>query len=529
MLNNVGWAKAAALFADDVPTTQGMVGTSSAKSAAAFAHPTSQGIERMKYKTIAELSKELSTRKISSVELTQFFLDRIKNYDNKLNSFITVTEEYALNVAKEADKKLASHTAGPLTGIPIAQKDIFCTEGVLTTCGSKILGNFISPYDATSVNNLKKAGTVMLGKTNMDEFAMGSSNENSFYGPVKNPWDLERVPGGSSGGSAAAVAAYLTPAATGTDTGGSIRQPAALCNITGLKPTYGRVSRYGMIAFASSLDQGGLFAHTAEDVAMLLGAMAGFDERDSTSVDKTVPDYTKTLNDSIKGLRIGVPKEFFSAGIDPEIASLIQTAIKEYEKLGASIHEISLPNSPLSIPAYYVVAPAECSSNLARFDGVRYGYRCQDPIDLEDLYKRSRSEGFGAEVKRRIMIGTYALSAGYYDAYYLKAQQIRCLIRNEFVAAFKNVDVIMGPTSPTAAFKLGEKTDDPISMYLSDIYTIAVNLAGLPGMSIPAGFVRGLPIGLQLIGNYFEEARLLNIAHTYQKATDWHTRTPEGF
>jgi aspartyl-tRNA(Asn)/glutamyl-tRNA(Gln) amidotransferase subunit A len=483
----------------------------------------------MQHKTIAELSNDLSTRKISSTELTQFFLDRIKRFDKQLNSFITVTEEHALNAAKEADKQLANGNAGPLTGIPIAQKDIFCTQGVLTTCGSKILYNFVSTYDATVVKQFKQAGTVMVGKTNMDEFAMGSSNETSFYGPVKNPWNLETVPGGSSGGSAAAVAAGFIPGATGTDTGGSIRQPAALCGITGLKPTYGRVSRFGMIAFASSLDQGGPFARTAEDVAMLLNAMSGFDPNDSTSVDRPVPDYTKNLNDSLKGLRIGLPKEFFDEGLDPEVEKLVHAAIKEYEKLGATIHEISLPSSPLSIPAYYVVAPAECSSNLARFDGVRYGYRCQNPKDLEDLYKRSRSEGFGSEVKRRIMIGTYALSAGYYDAYYLKAQKIRGLIREDFAEAFKNVDVIMGPTAPTPAFKLGEKTDDPISMYLSDIYTIAVNLAGLPGMSIPAGFVRGLPIGLQLIGNYFEEARLLNVAHAYQKATDWHTRTPEGF
>jgi aspartyl-tRNA(Asn)/glutamyl-tRNA(Gln) amidotransferase subunit A len=483
----------------------------------------------MTHKTIAELSKDLSARKISSTELTQFFLERIKRFDKELNSFITVTEEYALAAAKEADKKIAAGQAGPLTGIPIAQKDIFCTQGIRTSCGSKMLDNFISPYDATIIKQFNQAGMVMLGKTNMDEFAMGSSNENSFYGNVKNPWDLERVPGGSSGGSAAAVAAYLAPGSTGTDTGGSIRQPAALCNITGLKPTYGRVSRFGMIAFASSLDQGGLFARSSEDVAMMLNSMAGFDPNDSTSVNKPVPDYTKNLNDSMQGLRIGVPKEFFGEGLDADVANSIQAAIKEYEKLGATIHEISLPNSSLSIPAYYIVAPAECSSNLARFDGVRYGYRCENPVDLEDLYKRSRSEGFGAEVKRRIMIGTYALSSGYYDAYYLKAQKIRGLIRNDFVEAFKTVDVIMGPTTPTPAFKLGEKTDDPISMYLSDIYTIAVNLAGLPGMSIPAGFVNNLPIGLQLIGNYFEESRLLNVAHAYQKATDWHTRMPEGF
>lgn len=483
----------------------------------------------MIYKTISELSHDLAAKKISSLELTQSFLTRIKQFDKQLNSFITLTEEEAIKAAKHADEVIAAGKAGPLTGIPIAQKDIFCTQGILTSCGSKMLSNYISPYDATVVKQFKNAGTVMLGKTNMDEFAMGSSNENSYYGPVKNPWDLTRVPGGSSGGSAAAVAAYLTPAATGTDTGGSIRQPAALCNITGLKPTYGRVSRFGMVAFASSLDQGGIFTRTAEDAAMMLNVMAGFDPHDSTSVDQPVPDYTQHLNADLTGLRIGLPKEFFGEGLDPAIADIIHTAIKEYEKLGATVQEIRLPNSHLSIPAYYIVAPAECSSNLARFDGVRYGYRCKDPVDLEDLYKRSRSEGFGAEVKRRIIIGTYALSAGYYDAYYLKAQQIRGLIRQDFTDAFKKVDVIMGPTTPTTAFKIGEKADDPISMYLSDIYTIAVNLAGLPGMSIPAGFASKLPVGLQMIGNYFEESRMLNAAHRYQKATDWHTRRAEGF
>jgi len=483
----------------------------------------------MHYKTIAELSRDLASKKISSVELTQHFLDRIQKLDGKLNSFITVTPEKALKDAKRADEWLASGKGGPLTGIPIAQKDIFCTKDIKTSCGSKILDNFISPYDATVVTKFNEAGTVLLGKTNMDEFAMGSSNETSYHGPVKNPWDLERIPGGSSGGSAAAVAAWLTPGATGTDTGGSIRQPAALSGITGIKPTYGRVSRYGMIAYASSLDQGGPMARTAEDAAMLLNAMSGFDPHDSTSVDKAVPDFTATLNDSIAGLRIGLPKEFFEEGLDSDIAKAIEAAIKEYEKLGATVHDIHLPNTALSIPAYYVIAPAECSSNLARFDGVRYGHRCENPVDLEDLYKRSRSEGFGNEVKRRIMIGTYALSAGYYDAYYLKAQKMRGLIRRDFMEAFQKVDVIAGPTSPTPAFKLGEKTSDPISMYLSDIYTIAVNLAGLPGISIPAGFTKGLPIGLQLIGNYFAEARLLNIAHQYQTVTDWHTRTPEGF
>ncbi len=481
------------------------------------------------HKTIAELSNDLHAKKISSVELTQQFLERIKKLDKTLNSFITVTEEIALQDAKTADAQLAKGQASPLTGIPFAQKDIFCTQGSKTSCGSKMLDNFISPYDATVIKNFKKAGTVLLGKTNMDEFAMGSSNETSFYGPVKNPWNTDMVPGGSSGGSAAAVAAYLAPGATGTDTGGSIRQPAALCGISGLKPTYGRVSRYGMIAFASSLDQGGPFAKTAEDLALMMNVMAGFDERDSTSVDHPVPDYTATLNDSIQGLRIGLPKEYFGEGLESNVAKVIEAAIKEYEKLGATIHEVSLPNTTLSIPAYYVIAPAECSSNLARYDGVRFGHRCKDPIDLEDLYKRSRSEGFGSEVTRRIMVGTYALSAGYYDAYYLKAQKIRGLIRRDFIDAFKNVDVLMGPTTPSTAFKIGEKTNDPISMYLSDIYTIAINLAGLPAMSIPAGFVNKLPVGLQLIGNMFTEARLLNIAHSFQTATDWHTHTPEGF
>lgn len=483
----------------------------------------------MHHKTMAELSQELQAKRISSAELTDIFLNRINKLDKKLNSFITVTEETAKAAAKAADSQRAQGKAGPLTGIPIAQKDIFCTDGIKTSCGSKMLDNFIAPYNATIINKFNEAGMVMLGKTNMDEFAMGSSNENSYYGPVRNPWNTDHVPGGSSGGSAAAVAASLAPAATGTDTGGSIRQPAGLTNITGLKPTYGRVSRYGMIAFASSLDQGGPFAKSAEDVALLMNVMAGFDEKDSTSVNQPVPDYTAALNDSIKGLRIGLPKEYFSEGLNSEVAQVIETAIKEYEKLGAVVKEISLPNTELACPAYYVIAPAECSSNLARFDGVRYGYRCNNPKDLEDLYKRTRSEGFGSEVKRRIMIGTYVLSAGYYDAYYLKAQRIRRLIRDDFVAAFNNVDVILSPTSPTPAFKLGEKTSDPLSMYLSDIYTIAINLAGLPAMSVPAGFVHGLPIGMQLIGNLFGEAKLLNVAHQYQKITDWHKRIPEGF
>ncbi len=481
------------------------------------------------HKTLAELATDLAEKRISSVELTTHYLKRIKELDGQINAFITVCEESALNSAKAADALRAAGKATRLTGMPIAQKDIFCTAGIKTSCGSKMLDTFVAPYDATVITRFKDAGTIMLGKTNMDEFAMGSSNETSFYGPVKNPWDLERVPGGSSGGSSAAVAAGFAPAATGTDTGGSIRQPAALCNLTGLKPTYGRVSRYGMIAFASSLDQGGPFAKSAEDVALLMNVMAGFDEKDSTSVNQSVPDYTATLNQPIKGLRIGLPKEYFSDGLNPDVAKTIDAAIKEFEKLGATVHEISLPNTHLSSPAYYVIAPAECSSNLARYDGVRYGYRCAHPKDLEDLYKRSRSEGFGSEVQRRIMVGTYVLSAGYYDAYYLKAQKVRRLIRDDFAKAFESVDVILSPTTPTPAFKLGEKTSDPISMYLSDIYTIAVNLAGLPGMSIPAGFVNDLPIGLQLIGNLFAEEKLLNVAHQYQTVTDWHKRTPKGY
>ncbi len=480
-------------------------------------------------KTIAELSADLHAGEYSSEHLTRAFLARIEQFNPQLNALVTVTAEQALADARVADARLKAGTAGPLTGIPLVQKDIFCTKGVKTSCGSRMLDNFIAPYDATTVIKLKNAGMVMVGKSNMDEFAMGSSNETSYYGPVKNPWDTAAVPGGSSGGSAAAVAARLAPVATGTDTGGSIRQPAALCGITGIKPTYGRVSRYGMIAFASSLDQGGPMARTAEDCALVLGAMAGFDERDSTSVDMPVPDYRATLNDSIQGLKIGLPKEYFGEGLDAQVAQVIDDAIKQYRALGAEVVEISLPNTQLAVPTYYVVAPAECSSNLSRFDGVRFGYRCENPHDLLDLYKRSRGEGFGPEVKRRIMIGTYALSAGYYDAYYIKAQQLRRLISDDFIQAFKQVDVIMGPTSPTVAFNIGEKVADPVTMYLSDIYTIAVNLAGLPGMSIPAGFVGKRPVGLQLIGNYFAEARLLNVAHKYQQATDWHDRVPEGF
>ncbi|MFO1418038.1 MAG: Asp-tRNA(Asn)/Glu-tRNA(Gln) amidotransferase subunit GatA [Methylotetracoccus sp.] len=479
--------------------------------------------------TIAELAEGLRTKRFSSVELTECFLKRIRSLDDKLNSFITVTEDQALQQARAADARLAAGEAGPLTGVPIAQKDIFCTRGVRTSCGSRMLDNFVAPYDATVVERFGEAGTVMLGKLNMDEFAMGSSNETSYYGPVRNPWDGQTVPGGSSGGSAAAIAARLTPGATGTDTGGSIRQPAAFCGITGIKPTYGRVSRWGMIAFASSLDQGGPMARTAEDCALMLQVMAGFDPRDSTSLDRPVPDYRAALNRPLSGLRVGLPKEFFGDGLDADIASVIHAAVDELRRQGASVREISLPHMHLSVPAYYVVAPAECSSNLARYDGVRFGHRCAEPKDLHDLYMRSRGEGFGAEVQRRILIGTYALSAGYYDAYYLKAQKIRRLISDDFRKAFGEVDVIVGPTAPSVAFRFGEKTADPLSMYLSDIYTIAVNLAGLPGMSIPAGFAGKLPVGLQLIGDYFAEERLLNVAHRYQQATDWHQRMPPGF
>jgi aspartyl-tRNA(Asn)/glutamyl-tRNA(Gln) amidotransferase subunit A len=483
----------------------------------------------MHQKTLVELSADMQKGNLSSVELTRACLQRVSKYDGELNSFVTVVEEQALAAAQAADERIKTGNAGPLTGIPFAHKDIFCTRGVQTSCGSRMLDNFIAPYDATVTQKLLEAGAVMIGKTNMDEFAMGSSNETSFYGPVKNPWDETTVPGGSSGGSAAAVAARLVPASTGTDTGGSIRQPAALCGITGLKPTYGRVSRYGMIAFASSLDQGGAFTRTAEDAAVMLGTMAGFDSRDSTSVDRPVDDYLAGLNAPLKGLRIGLPKEYFGEGLDAGVAAVIEAALEEYRKLGATITDITLPNTHLSVPAYYIVAPAECSSNLSRFDGVRFGYRASDPKDLEDLYTRSRGEGFGEEVKRRILIGTYALSAGYYDAYYLQAQKVRRLIRDDFMQAFEQVDVIMGPTAPSVAFRLGEKADDPVSMYLSDIYTIAVNLAGLPAMSIPAGFSAGLPVGLHIVGNYFAEGRLLNAGHQYQQTTDWHTRSPQGF
>jgi len=479
--------------------------------------------------SLKQLSQALAARQVSSVELTRLFLERIGRLNPTLNAFVTVDPEKSLKMAADADARIAAGTAGPLTGIPIAQKDIFCAEGWTTTCGSKMLANFVSPYDATVIRKMHaEAGLVSLGKTNMDEFAMGSSNETSFFGPVRNPWDTGRVPGGSSGGSAAAVAARLAPAATGTDTGGSIRQPAALCNLTGLKPTYGVVSRYGMIAFASSLDQGGPMAASAEDCALLLNTMVGFDERDSTSLDRPVEDYARDLEKPLNGLRIGLPKEFFGEGCDAGVMAAVRVAIAEYEKLGATTVEVSLPNSHLSVPAYYVIAPAEASSNLSRFDGVRYGYRAPDYGNLDDMYMKTRAQGFGAEVKRRIMIGAYVLSHGYYDAYYLQAQRIRRLIANDFVEAFKSCDVIMGPTSPSTAFKLGEKAADPVQMYLSDIYTIAVNLAGLPGMSVPCGFAGGLPVGLQLIGNYFAEAQLLNVAHRYQQATDWHQRRPPG-
>ncbi len=478
--------------------------------------------------SVSQLIDGLRSGDFSSVELTQCFINRMHKYSN-LNAFITELGERAILQARNADKLIKEKKHNALTGIPIVHKDIFCMYGVKTSCGSKMLDNFYAPYDATVVEKLDQAGCVVLGRTNMDEFAMGSSNENSFYGPVKNPWNTDCVPGGSSGGSAAAVAARLSPLATGTDTGGSIRQPAALCGITGLKPTYGRVSRYGMIAYASSLDQGGPFGKSAEDCAYMLQAMAGFDEKDSTSLDKAVPDYINTLNDSIKDKVIGVPDEYFSEGLSVNVKTIIEDAIKWYEQKGCEIKSISLPNTNLAIPAYYVIAPAECSSNLSRFDGVRYGYRCENPKDLRDMYDRSRSESFGDEVKRRIMIGTYALSAGYYDAYYLKAQKIRRLISEDFKKAFEQVDVILGPTTPEPAFKIGEKTADPVTMYLSDIYTISINLAGLPAISVPCGFSGGLPVGMQLIGNYFEEDKLLNFAHQYQLDTDWHKQCPPGF
>jgi aspartyl-tRNA(Asn)/glutamyl-tRNA(Gln) amidotransferase subunit A len=480
-------------------------------------------------KSLRQLGADLRAKQISSVELTQLYLDRIAWHNPELNAFITLNPETTLTQARAADVRLAKGDTTDLTGIPLAQKDIFCAKGWLTTCGSKMLHNFVSPYDAHVISQFNNTGAVNLGKTNMDEFAMGSSNESSHYGTVKNPWDTTRVPGGSSGGTAAAVAARLCAAATGTDTGGSIRQPAALCGISGLKPTYGVVSRYGMIAFASSLDQAGPMGRNAEDLALMLNVMAGFDERDSTSLQRNKEDYARDLIQPLNGLRIGLPKEFFAAGMGSDVAKAVEAAIAEYKKLGATVVDISLPNSRLSIPVYYVLAPAEASSNLSRFDGVRYGYRAPDYSDLTDMYEKTRAQGFGEEVKRRIMIGTYVLSHGYYDAYYLQAQKIRRLIAQDFVEAFKQCDVIMGPTSPSTAFKLGEKGDDPVQMYLSDIYTIAVNLAGLPGMSIPCGFGdNNMPVGLQIIGNYFDEAHMLNVAHQYQLATDWHSRAPNG-
>ncbi|MBE7423179.1 MAG: Asp-tRNA(Asn)/Glu-tRNA(Gln) amidotransferase subunit GatA [Zoogloeaceae bacterium] len=482
----------------------------------------------MIHASLKELAAALAAKKVSSVELTTLFLDRVARLNPQLNAFITVDREKSLAMARQADARIGRGEGAPLTGIPLAHKDIFCAEGWLTTCGSKMLANFVSPYDATVIARFKAAGTVTLGKTNMDEFAMGSSNETSFYGPVKNPWDAAAVPGGSSGGSAAAVAGRLTPAATGTDTGGSIRQPAALCGLTGLKPTYGVVSRWGMIAFASSLDQAGPMAKSAEDCALLLNAMAGFDERDSTSLERPAEDYARDLQQPLAGLKIGLPKEFFAEGLSADVAQAVEAAIAEYRKLGAVTVDVSLPNMKLSVPAYYVIAPAEASSNLSRYDGVRFGHRAPQYDDLVDMYCKSRAQGFGAEVKRRILIGTYVLSHGYYDAYYLQAQRIRRLIAADFSEAFKSCDLIMGPTSPTVAFDLGAKAADPVQMYLSDIYTIAVNLAGLPGMSIPCGFGAGnRPVGLQIIGDYFAEARMLNAAHRFQLATDWHRRAPE--
>ena len=479
--------------------------------------------------SLKQLAAALAARRISAVELATQFLDRIERLNPALNAFITTDRERTLAAASQADALRAQGNADPLLGIPLAHKDIFCTEGWLTTCGSKMLANFVSPYDAHVVAQLKAAGTVMLGKLNMDEFAMGSSNETSHFGPVKNPWDTTRVPGGSSGGSAAAVAAGLTPAATGTDTGGSIRQPAALTGITGLKPTYGVVSRYGMIAFASSLDQAGPMARSAEDCALMLNAMAGFDARDSTSLQRPVEDYAQTLDQPLTGLRIGLPREFFGPGMDDDVRAAVEVAIDEYRKLGAVTVDVDLPNSGLSVPAYYVIAPAEASSNLSRFDGVRYGHRAAEYGDLLDMYCKSRAQGFGAEVKRRILIGTYVLSHGYYDAYYVKAQKIRRLIANDFAEAFKRCDVILGPTSPSVAFAVGAKSSDPVQMYLADIYTIAINLAGLPGMSLPCGAGSGgMPVGLQIVGPWFGEAKMLNAAHRYQLATDWHRRMPEG-
>lgn len=478
-------------------------------------------------KTVAQLADALARKEVSSVELTKAYLERISALNPALNAYVTVTSDQALIQAAAADQQRAmgKHTA--MTGIPVAHKDIFCTRDVLTACGSRMLANFTSPYDACVVERLRDAGAVMLGKTNMDEFAMGSSNETSWFGPVRNPWDTQRVPGGSSGGSAAAVAADLCAIATGTDTGGSIRQPASFCGLTGLKPTYGRVSRWGMIAFASSLDQAGPLSKSAEDAALMMNAIAGHDSRDSTCLDLPAEDFTAHLNEPLQGLRIGLPRDHFTKDLNPAVQDILHCAIKVLESLGASFKEVDLPNNHLSVPAYYVIAPAEASANLSRFDGVRFGYRCANPANLDDLYKRSRGEGFGDEVKRRIMVGTYALSAGYYDAYYIKAQKIRRLIKQDFDTAFKDVDLILGPTSPHTAFRLGEKNSDPVTMYLEDIYTIAVNLAGLPGMSLPAGMLSGLPIGMQLVGPALSEARMLNVAHQFQQQSDWHLRRPD--
>jgi aspartyl-tRNA(Asn)/glutamyl-tRNA(Gln) amidotransferase subunit A len=479
--------------------------------------------------TLKELSEGLKQKKFSSLELTKFFLNRLDLHNSSINAFITIDKDKSLAMAKRADEIIKEGNQDYLTGIPIAQKDIFCAEGWKTTCGSKMLDNFIAPYDSTVISKFNAAGAVNLGKTNMDEFAMGSSNETSYYGNVKNPWDIKTVPGGSSGGSAAAVAGMLAPAATATDTGGSIRQPASLCGLTGLKPTYGLVSRYGMIAFASSLDQAGPMCHTAEDCAAMMNVMSGHDPKDSTSIEREKENYLTGINNSIKGLKIGVPKEFFSEGLDSEVEKIIEQGISEYKKLGAEIVEISLPNNHLSIPVYYVIAPAEASSNLSRYDGVRYGHRTKEYDDLMDMYCKTREEGFGDEVKRRIMIGTYVLSAGYYDAYYLKAQKIRRLISEDFKKAFEKCDVILGPSAPSVAFPIGDKKEDPLKMYMQDVYTISTNLAGLPGLSMPGGLMNNLPVGIQLIGNYFSEAKLLNIAHIFQTNTNWHNLTPEEF
>jgi aspartyl-tRNA(Asn)/glutamyl-tRNA(Gln) amidotransferase subunit A len=479
--------------------------------------------------SLKELSEGLKQKKFSSEELTKFFLNRLDLHNSSINAFITIDKDKSLAMAKRADEIIKEGNQDYLTGIPIAQKDIFCAEGWKTSCGSKMLDNFIAPYDSTVISKFNEAGAVNLGKTNMDEFAMGSSNETSFYGNVKNPWDIKTVPGGSSGGSAAAVAGMLAPAATATDTGGSIRQPASLCGLTGLKPTYGLVSRYGMIAFASSLDQAGPMCHTAEDCAAMMNVMSGHDPKDSTSIQREKENYLTGINNPIKGLKIGVPKEFFSEGLDPEVEKIIEQGISEYKKLGAEIVEISLPNNHLSIPVYYVIAPAEASSNLSRYDGVRYGYRTKEYDDLMDMYCKTREEGFGDEVKRRIMIGTYVLSAGYYDAYYLKAQKIRRLISEDFKKAFEKCDVILGPSAPSVAFPIGDKKEDPLKMYMQDVYTISTNLAGLPGLSMPGGLMNNLPVGIQLIGNYFSEAKLLNIAHVFQTNTNWHNLTPEEF